>query len=127
MPSLDAIGIVSSNIAASIGFYRLLGLDLPDTTEDHVEATTAGGLRVMLDNVELMKQLNPEWVAPAGNPISLAFLCASPQEVDEVYAMVVAAGHRGRTAPWDAFWGQRYATILDPDSNAVDLFAPLAG
>jgi uncharacterized glyoxalase superfamily protein PhnB len=127
MPSLDAIGIVSSNIGASIAFYRLLGLDFPDTTEDHVEATTAGGLRVMLDNVQLMKQLNPEWVEPAGNPIGLAFLCASPQEVDEVYAKVVAAGHRGRTGPWDAFWGQRYATVLDPDGNAVDLFAPLAG
>lgn len=127
MPSLDAIGIVSSNPPASIGFYRLLGLDFPDTAEDHVEATTAGGLRVMLDNVELMRQLNPEWVEPVGNPISLAFLCASPQEVDEVYAKVVAAGHRGRTAPWDAFWGQRYATVLDPDGNAVDLFAPLAG
>ncbi|MGZ8752484.1 MAG: VOC family protein, partial [Acidimicrobiia bacterium] len=24
-----------------------------------------------------------------------------------------------------AFWGQRYATIHDPDDNAVDLFAPL--
>ncbi|MCZ6462364.1 MAG: glyoxalase, partial [Actinobacteria bacterium] len=25
----------------------------------------------------------------------------------------------------DAFWGQRYATVLDPDGNAIDLFAPL--
>jgi hypothetical protein len=25
----------------------------------------------------------------------------------------------------DAFWGQRYATVLDPDGNPVDLFAPL--
>jgi uncharacterized glyoxalase superfamily protein PhnB len=28
-------------------------------------------------------------------------------------------------APWDAFWGQRYATVLDPDGNSVDLFAAL--
>ncbi|MFL6036949.1 MAG: glyoxalase, partial [Gaiellaceae bacterium] len=27
--------------------------------------------------------------------------------------------------PFDAFWGQRYATVVDPDGNAVDLFAPL--
>jgi uncharacterized glyoxalase superfamily protein PhnB len=25
----------------------------------------------------------------------------------------------------DAFWGQRYATVLDPDGNSVDLFASL--
>jgi catechol 2,3-dioxygenase-like lactoylglutathione lyase family enzyme len=125
MPSLDAIGIVSSNLAASIAFYRLLGLEFPETTEDHVEATTPGGLRVMLDNVELMKQLNPDWVTPSGHPIGLAFLCSSPAEVDETYDRVVGAGHHGKTAPWDAPWGQRYATVLDPDGNQVDLFAPL--
>ena len=29
--------------------------------------------------------------------------------------------------PWDAFWGQRYAQVKDPDGNVVDLFAPLQG
>ena len=125
MPALDAIGIVSSDLAASIAFYRLLGLEFPDSAEDHVEATTAGGLRVMLDKVELMKQLNPDWVVPAGHPIGLAFLCSSPADVDATYDRVIAAGHRGKTPPWDAFWGQRYATVLDPDGNQVDLFAPL--
>jgi hypothetical protein len=27
--------------------------------------------------------------------------------------------------PWDAFCGQRYAEVEDPDGNVVDLFAPL--
>ena len=31
----------------------------------------------------------------------------------------------GHHEPWDAFWGQRYATVLDPDGNSVDLFAAL--
>ena len=26
--------------------------------------------------------------------------------------------------PWDAFWGQRYAIVADPDGYMVDLFAP---
>jgi uncharacterized glyoxalase superfamily protein PhnB len=125
MPALDAIGIVSSDVGASVAFYRLLGLDFPDSTEDHVEATTANGLRVMLDHLDLVKQLDPDWVAPAGRPIGLAFLCTSPAEVDETYERVVAAGYKGKAAPYDAFWGQRYATVLDPDGNAVDLFAAL--
>ena len=37
----------------------------------------------------------------------------------------MSAGHRSHLAPFDAFWGQRYATLLDPDGNPVDLFAPL--
>lgn len=35
------------------------------------------------------------------------------------------AGHEGHLAPWDAVWGQRYATVHDPDGNAVGLYAPL--
>jgi uncharacterized glyoxalase superfamily protein PhnB len=45
--------------------------------------------------------------------------------VDAAYQRLTAAGYAGRKEPWDAFWGQRYATVLDPDGNSVDLFAPL--
>ena len=123
MAKLDAIGIVCADIGASMRFYRMLGLAFPDSAEDHVEATTPGGLRVMLDKLDLIKQLDPDWVTPVGRPIGIAFLCGSPKEVDETYAKVSKAGFRGKTPPFDAFWGQRYATVLDPDGNAVDLFA----
>jgi uncharacterized glyoxalase superfamily protein PhnB len=123
VPQLGAIGIVSADLKASVRFYRLVGLDIPESSEDHVEATLPGGLRVMFDALELIKQLDPAWVKPAGHPISLAFLCASPAEVDATFAKVTAAGFTAKTPPFDAFWGQRYATVLDPDGNAVDLFA----
>jgi uncharacterized glyoxalase superfamily protein PhnB len=123
---LDAIGIVCADIAKSVRFYRLLGLDFPDSAEDHIEATTANGMRVMLDKLELMKQLNPEWVPPVGQRMALAFRCASPKEVDETFARLVEAGFTSKdVAPYDAFWGQRYATVFDPDGNGVDLFAEL--
>ena len=125
MPQLDAIGIVSADLKATVRFYRLVGLQIPDTTEDHIEATTPGGMRVMFDTLELIKQLDPDWVKPAGNAIVLAFRCINPKEVDEVYARITGAGFRGKRPPFDAFWGQRYATVLDPDGNAIDLFADL--
>ena len=125
MPRLDAIGIVSADMKESVRFYRLLGLEVPDATEDHLDVTLPSGLRLMFDAVSLMKQLDPDWVTPAGHPIALAFACASPKEVDDLYARITSARFRGRTAPFDAFWGQRYATVLDPDGNAVDLFAAL--
>ena len=125
MPQLDAIGIVSADLKASVRFYRLIGLQVPDASEDHIEAVTPGGLRVMFDTLELIKKIDPEWVKPAGHAIGLAFRCISPKEVDEVYARVIAAGFRGKAQPFDAFWGQRYATVFDPDGNAVDLFAEL--
>jgi len=125
VPQLDAIGIVSADLVATVRFYRLVGLQIPDTTEDHIDVTTPGGVRVMFDALELIKQLDPEWVKPAGHPIALAFRCINSKEVDEVYGRITAAGFKGKTPPFDAFWGQRYATVLDPDGNAVDLFADL--
>jgi uncharacterized glyoxalase superfamily protein PhnB len=49
--------------------------------------------------------------------------------VDRIYTDLVNAGYEGHLEPWDAFWGQRYATVRDPDGNGVDLFArlPAAG
>ncbi|MCB8932599.1 MAG: VOC family protein [Fimbriimonadaceae bacterium] len=128
-PKLDAIGIVAADIAASAAFYRLLGVPFgePAEGEDHFEATLPSGLRLMLDSEALVRQIKPGWTPPNGQRIGLAFLCASPEDVDRVHQAVVDAGHASELAPWDAFWGQRYAQVKDPDGNTVDLFAPLPG
>ncbi len=74
-----------------------------------------------------LQQLDPHWQPPTGHPLALAFHCGSAGGVDETYAAILAAGFAGKSEPWDAFWGQRYARVVDPDGNAVDLFAPLGG
>jgi uncharacterized glyoxalase superfamily protein PhnB len=126
VPELNAIGIVASDMAASIRYYRLLGLDVPDTPgEGHVEATMPSGVRLMLDSEEVVESFLPEWSRSTGNQLSLAFECASPAEVDEVYARVTGAGFEGEKEPWDAFWGQRYALLRDPDGVEVNLYASL--
>lgn len=125
MPSLNAIGIISKDLVASIRFYGLLGVAFPDTAGDHVEATLANGLRLMLDDLTLIKRLDPQWIQPSGHRMGLAFQCASPAEVDALHAKLTAAGHPSKLAPWDAPWRQRYAQVLDPDDNVVDLFAAL--
>jgi catechol 2,3-dioxygenase-like lactoylglutathione lyase family enzyme len=126
MPQLNAIGIVASDLAESIRFYRLLGLDVPETPgEGHVDAFLPSGVRFMLDTEETVKSFRPDWVRAAGNQVGLALECAGPAEVDEVYASVVAAGFHGEKEPWDAFWGQRYAQLADPDGVPVDLYAAL--
>jgi len=126
-PRLDALGIVCQDIGRSLAFYALLGVNVPQSAsgEDHVEVTLPNGLRLMWDSVELMKSIVPDWKPPVGHRMGMAFLCDSPADVDRVYAEVIAAGFSGAKDPWDAFWGQRYAQLQDPDGNLVDLFAPL--
>jgi uncharacterized glyoxalase superfamily protein PhnB len=121
---LDAIGIVSSDLERTRAFYRLLGVEFAEG-DDHVEATMPNGLRLMVDTEDVIRSFNPGWTRSAGNQVALAFACASPTEVDAAYAAAVATGFHGEKEPWDAFWGQRYAQLHDPDGVPVDLFAAL--
>ncbi|MEV0964032.1 MULTISPECIES: VOC family protein [unclassified Streptomyces] len=127
-PRLDAVGLVVSDMAASLAFYRRLGLAIPEGAESapHVEAVLPGGPRVLFDTEDTIRSFDPGWTPPEGRDrVGLAFLCDSPAEVDKTYEELVGAGHRGHLAPWDAFWGQRYAIVLDPDGAEVSLFAGL--
>jgi catechol 2,3-dioxygenase-like lactoylglutathione lyase family enzyme len=126
MPQLNAVGIVVSDMARSIDFYRVLGLDVPEKADEgHLDAFLPSGVRFMLDTEEVVHSFRPDWTREQGNQLSLAFECASSAEVDEVYARVTAAGFHGEKEPWDAFWGQRYAQLQDPDGVPVDLYASL--
>ena len=129
-PKPTAIGFVATDLPRTLAFYRALGLDIAEEADDapHVEVTLDGGFRLMWDPVATIASFEPGWTAPTGGPGSaLAFDCGSPEAVDATYASMVAAGHEGHKEPWDAFWGQRYATLRDPDGNGVDLFAALPG
>jgi uncharacterized glyoxalase superfamily protein PhnB len=115
-------------MARSLAFYRRLGFDLPPEAdgEAHVEATLPGGLRIAWDTVETVRSFDPGWTPPAGgHRVALAFACDDAAAVDAMYGVLMAAGYDGHKEPWDAFWGQRYAIVLDPDGNSVDLFATL--
>lgn len=128
-PRFDAIGIVTADLAASVAFYRRLGLEFPEGAEElpHVEAELPGGLRLLLDTEETVRSFHPGWQPPnGGGRVGLAVLCGSAAEVDSLYEQLVGAGYRSELKPWDAVWGQRYACVLDPDGNGVDLFAPLS-
>ena len=124
-PRFEAIGMVVSDMVRTIGFYSRLGLEFPDgaESEQHVEAPLPGGLRFMLDAEDVIRSIDPEWRRPAGSSIALAFACDSAADVDRVHRELVEAGYESHKEPWDAFWGQRYAVVLDHDGNGVDLYA----
>jgi len=127
-PRFDAIGLVVADMAAALAFYRRLGLPVPDDADEapHVEVVLPGGLRMLFDTQETIRSFDAGWTPPSGgHTTSLAFACDDPASVDAVHDELVGSGYRSHLAPWDAFWGQRYATVLDPDGNPVDLFAAL--
>jgi uncharacterized glyoxalase superfamily protein PhnB len=125
-PKLDLIGIIVRDMPAALAFYRQLGLDIPPEldAEGHAEITLPNGLRIAWDTHEVIRSFDPAWQPPsAGHRVAFAFLCDSPADVDALFDRLMAMGHRAHRQPFDAFWGQRYAQVEDPDGNIVDLFA----
>ena len=128
-PELNFFGVVVSDMARSLAFYRRLGLEFPEGAENegHVEAQLARGMRYGLDTEETMRAFDPGWTRPTGgHAVGGAFQCESPEEVDRVFAELLDSGGSAHKEPWDAFWGQRYAQVKDPDGTVVDLYAPLS-
>lgn len=128
MPAVPhTIDIVVSDMAKALAFYRLLGLKAEPGTEDRPQVETKGinGYSVGFVSEAMVRQHYPDWATPVGQRVTLAFACDSAAELDRLYAEVEAAGHPGDKAPWDSFWGQRYAFLRDPDGNRVDLFAEI--
>jgi catechol 2,3-dioxygenase-like lactoylglutathione lyase family enzyme len=127
-PRFDALGVVVSDMPRALAFYRKLGLEFAAgaESEDHVEAELPGGLRYMFDTESVVRTFDPEWQRPSGGyAVGGAFKCDSPEEVDRVYAELLETGGSPHKEPWDAFWGQRYAQLADPDGTMIELFAAL--
>jgi uncharacterized glyoxalase superfamily protein PhnB len=121
---LDLISVVTQDMAKSLAFYRHI-FTLPEglDNEGHVEITLESGLRFAWDTVAVMQSFEPHYtVAPKQVG---AFLCESAADVDKKFNDLIGKGGTSVKEPWDAFWGQRYALLADPDSNILDLFAPL--
>ena len=122
------IELVVSDMAATLAFYRLLGLEFPPDADGqpHVDTAFGDGLRLAFDTVNTVRSIDPQWSPPnGGHRVALAFSCDSPEEVDAAWDEITGAGYTGHLAPWDAFWGMRYAVVHDPDGTPIDLFCPL--
>lgn len=123
--TLNAIGLIATDIQSTKAFYERLGCQFGDGPI-HFEAEL-GSFRLMLDSEEFMREHG--FLTDAlgvRNSFALAVQCDSPGTVNAVYDELAADGF-GVTTPFDAPWGQRYATVHDPDGTHVDVYAWLPG
>ena len=115
--SLSAVTLVTHDMAASVAFYEVVGLDLAyggadaDFTSFHVGPDSFLNL-----------QLDRSWVPPSriwGRTIVWV------DDVDAIHERLVAAGHTPAMTPSDAPWGERYFHVLDPAGHELSVARPL--
>ena len=125
---LDQLNLIVRDVQASRAFYGRLGLDFGDDDPEwgtrHVSALHGERtpLDLDLDSTSFAQQWDQGW--PGGPGVVLGFKVGSRAEVDELVAALVADGATVQQAPYDAFWGSRYAVVSDPDGNGVGIMSP---
>lgn len=117
---LSMVVLEVRDIRASIEFYRLLGLDLPDPPAERPISIVRMGSGVSLLLVEGFAATNdPTWSRPTGGYQQLLeFYAGEDAEVDAMSAKLTAAGYHGRMAPKQT-QGPYAAMVDDPDGNVV--------
>ena len=124
---LNAVGVSSKDLTKTVIFYKLLGFSFPEFNDDevHLESITKeGSAKLMIDAEKLMTDLIGEIPKPA-NHSNFAIEYETPEEVNDIAKKVKESGFKIVKEPWDAFWGQRYCVLEDPDSYKIDLYSIL--
>jgi uncharacterized glyoxalase superfamily protein PhnB len=132
-PQFDGMHFVADDFEATLAFYRLLGVDIPDAKvwrtasgPHHTMGVDIGlSAEIELDSPALARSYNAGYRdAPTSPATVFGFALPTREAVDELHAKLTAAGHPSRQAPYDAFWGARYAIVADPDARDIGLMSP---
>jgi uncharacterized glyoxalase superfamily protein PhnB len=118
VPVLAQLNLVVADMAASVAFYRRLGLTIDDSHRwagQHINIRMPGAFSLELDSVEFARHWDRGWRGQAGVAHTvIGFNVPSREAVDRIYGDLTGAGYTGQQPPYDAFWGARYAVVEDP-------------
>ena len=129
--AITQINIIARDIEKSAAFYRELGVELPTPASPpqgprHLAGPTGDGARLEIDDEQLACFYNAALRASGSAArLIVGVSLGGRDEVDALFATLVAAGHPALQQPYDAFWGARYAIVADPDGHAVGLMSPI--
>jgi uncharacterized glyoxalase superfamily protein PhnB len=127
--TLKKVNIVAEHYEESLAFYRLLGLSIPEVLAKHANTKHAPALNedgsFAIDNSELASIYNAGWRQGKNRKsVLLTAQVESRRDVDQTFNTLVSAGHSAVQVPYDAFWGSRYAIVMDPEGNWVGIESP---
>jgi len=125
------VNLVVHKMDETLGFYRRLGLDVPEEAVwrvgghgHHAKAAVAGAVGLDFESRQLAHAYNQGFAAERGRVV-IGVELESREAVDRLWEDLLNEGAQGLQPPFDAFWGARYAIVEDPDGNPVALSSPV--
>jgi len=103
-------------MAAAVGFYEALGLEVAYGGADAGFTTLRVGGGQFLNLIAQPPERRWSWWGR---------FILHVDDVDAVHARALAAGLRPEAPPQDAEWGERYFHLIDPDGHEVSIARPL--
>ncbi|OTN88043.1 hypothetical protein A5819_000494 [Enterococcus sp. 7E2_DIV0204] len=119
---LDMVGIIVESMEEAILFYERFGFEALGEKEAAYVELNNEGMRISLNTKKMIEGVYGYPPKSTGDKIELAFICDSPAEIDRLCGKMKGFGYELFREPWQAFWGQYYAIIKDPDGNLLSLF-----
>ncbi|SEP04178.1 VOC family protein [Aquisalimonas asiatica] len=114
LEAISAVTVFTADMAAAVAFYQRLGFEMRYGGAD----ATFTSFHVGPGYLNLM----------AGSPPAALWgrIIIHVSDVDAMYRRVREAGLQPEAEPSDAFWGERYFHLQDPDGNELSFARPLS-
>jgi predicted lactoylglutathione lyase len=94
--ALSQLNLVVGDMAATLAFYRRLGWSIETPTAEHAIAELPNGMRVEFDTRDFTAVWDSGYRGSTGGSTVLGLSTDSRQQVDALYADLVAQGARER-------------------------------
>ena len=112
--SISAVTLATRDMARAVRFYEALGFSI-----------AYGGEAAAFTSFQVGKgHLNLARADDQSPSSSRARVIFYVDDVDTMYAHVLAQGLAPEAPPRDASWGERYFHLTDPDGNALSFARP---
>jgi len=113
--SISAVTLATQDMARAVRFYEALGFSMAygGATDPFTSFGVGAG------SVNLARTGDPSL---SGGSVRVIF---HVDDVDVMYAHVLAQGFTPEAPPQDAPWGERYFHLTDPDGHALSFARPL--
>ena len=125
---LCQVNLFVSDLAATRRFYEGLGWALEPLGPAAATADLPGGLSVAFlpaGDRSFVAAFDAGHPGGTGGTVLLDVRVEDRPQVDALYEELLDRGGRSGQPPIDAFWGSRYAVVVDPDGHRIGLKSPV--